>query len=154
MKRGLALVVAAQLFAVAACDSPARPQSQPAVALAPSVTGAIVSCYCTTDGPTVWATVAAPVIVTNPGTSSVRVASVEARAFNQTRKTLISSTVRPNTDFAYPEEEVPAGGSLTLEAGLVYHPLPSPQDDVRFVVVVTFRDGSTARAEARLLTGA
>lgn len=122
--------------------------------LASSVTGTIVTCGTCTVGPTVWANVSAPVTITNPGAAAITVATVEARAFNQTRNSLIASNVRPNADFAYPTLDVPAGGSLTLDAGLIYHPLPPPTDDVRLAVVVTFSDGTTARADARLLTGA
>ena len=52
------------------------------------------------------------------------------------------------------ETHLAPGSTLTLEAGLVYFPLPPPGDDIRFVVIVTFQDGTSMRAKTRLLTGA
>lgn len=61
--------------------------------------------------------------------------------------------MRPNVNYSYRETRVPAGGALTLQAGLVYEPLPPPRDEVYLVVIVTFRDGTSVRAETRLVTG-
>lgn len=114
------------------------------------VASMIVRCDFCTDPVT--AVVQVPVTITNVGNRDLRVESVEARVVNQTRQTVIASNTRPNVDFPYPHTDVPANGSLTLEAGVVYHPLPPPRDEIRLVVLVTFHDGTSAHGQARLFT--
>lgn len=139
---------------VSSCDdNPNAPDVGITVVMPASVTAPIVTCLeCTTD-PTVWAVAEANVTIINGSGRSLDVATVEARAFNRTRNTLITSNTRPNTDHTYAETFIPNNGSLTLAAGVVYFPLPPPGDDVQFAVVVTFRDGTVARGETRLITG-
>lgn len=151
----IAAAAAAQFLAAAACGgSPTASGRPPAVSMVAQVSASTVTCDTCTEGPFIWAVAAAPVTITNPGSRAIALSTVETRAFNHTRASVIATNVRPNLDFTYPDTTVPAGGSLTLEAAVVYHPLPPPADDIRLVVIVTFSDGRTARAEAQLfLTG-
>lgn len=142
-------------FVLAACRSgPASPNAGLTLVLPDGVTGRIVTCTVCATEPSAWGVVEQDVTIVNQSTRDRDVATVEARAFNRTRGALISANTRPNVDYSYPDASVPAGGALTLQAGLVYQPLPPPRDDVRLIVIVTFRDGTSARAETRLFTGA
>ena len=141
-------------FVVAACGSgPAAPNAGVALVLPDGVTGRIVTCTTCTTEPSAWGVVEQDVTIVNRSTRDRDVATVEARAFNSTRGALISANTRPNVNHSYPDTRVPAGGALTLQAGLVYEPLPPPGDEVHLVVIVTFRDGTSVRAETRLFTG-
>lgn len=135
-------------------DNPNAPNAGITIVLPVSVTGTIVTCQTCTTEPTVWAVAETNITIINGSGRMLDVDTVEARAFNQTRNTLIRANTRPNVDHPYSETFVAISGSLTLAAGVVYFPLPPPGDDVRLVVVVTFRDGTSARGEARLITGA
>ena len=151
MKRRLVLAaLAVQLAAVAACESGPTAPGRP---LTVSITTPVSAVLVRRPGieTPVWGAATAPVTITNPGTESLRVETVETRAFNHTRASVINTNVRPNMDFTYADRWVPARGTLTLEAGVVVIPLPPPGDDIRFEVVVTFSDGRTSRAEAPLV---
>lgn len=150
MRRLFLAALAVQLAAIAACQSgPAGPGRPLAVSIMTPVSAVLVS----RPGvaPPVWGVATAPVTITNPGTQSVRVDTVETRAINRTRASIISTNVRPNEDVTYVDTWVPERGALTLEAGVVVIPLPPPGDELRFEVIVTFDDGRTARAEAPLV---
>lgn len=148
---GIALLT--QTLVLAACGSgPAAPNAGVTLVLPDGITGRIVTCATCTD-PAVWAVVEQDVSIVNRSTRDRQVATVEARAFNHTRGTLIKANTRPNVDYVYPDTWVPAGGMLTLQAGLVYHP-PPPGDEVYFIVIVTFRDGTSVRGQTPLFTGA
>jgi hypothetical protein len=148
------LAAVAQTLVLAACGSgPTSPNAGITLVLPDGITGRIVTCATCTD-PTVWAVVEQDVSIVNQSTRDRDVATVEARAFNHTRGTLISTNTRPNVDDSYSDTRVPAGGTLTLQAGLVYHPLPPPRDEVHLIVVVTFRDGTSVRGQTPLFTGA
>lgn len=141
-------------FVLGACGSgPASPNAGITLVLPDGVTGRIVTCTICTTEPAAWGVVEQDVTIVNRSARDRDVATVEARAFNQTRGALISANTRPNVNYSYRETRVPAGGALTLQAGLVYEPLPPPRDDVHLIVIVTFRDGTSVRAETRLVTG-
>jgi hypothetical protein len=152
-RRPLRSVILLHALALVACaGGPTGPLVRGATLLLPAqVAGTIVRCDFCTD-PAIWAVVEAPVTITNVGNRGLRVASVEARVVNHTRLSVIASNTRPNVDISYPDTDVPANGSLTLEAAVVYHPLPPPRDEIWLVVIVSFEDGTSADARARLFT--
>lgn len=143
----------AQLVAIAACNNgPAAPGRPLTILIATPVSAVLVS----RPGldPAVWGVATAQVTIANAGAQPAEVATVEARALNRTRAAVISTNVRPNEDLTYPNTLVPSGGTLTLEAGVVVIPLPPPGDELRLEVIVTFRDGRTARADAPMALAA
>ena len=136
---------------VGCSSSPLSPESPTiSLALPLEVTGAIVPCD-TCESPTASAVATTEIILSNRGSSSHRVVTVDTIVVNQTRRTVLASNRRPNADVVYAESEVPPGGSLTLEAGVVY-PMPPPRDDIQFLVVVTISDGTKVQQQARLIT--
>jgi hypothetical protein len=134
----------------AACDSPTRPGRPPIALTIPStVTGRYVSCA--TCEVTLWISVEFPVVVADPDGAGGTVQDVRVTATNQSRGTVLAGNTRPNSEFPYPNTTVPAGGTLSLMAGVVISPASPPRDEVVIAVLVTLSDGRTGLASAPLV---
>lgn len=142
-----------QALLLTACGgSPLTPQTPPiSLTLPPQVTGTVVRCE-TCGAPTTWGTATASIVITNHSDRDRVTATVETTVVNRSRATVLGRNTRPNPDAPYPETRVPANGSLTLDAAVVYEPLPPPRDEIWFVVLVTFDNGASVRSETRLFT--
>jgi hypothetical protein len=146
------LLAAALLLAACACGSPTTPSSPLTLALTASVTGRIIVCTTCTMPPEQWIVAEFPVTLSDPRGPGGTLQSIETRVFNRTRgRTELGRNARPNADYQYADLAVPAGGSLTLPAGIVFHPLPPPRDELVVEVVATLTDGRSARQEGLLL---
>jgi hypothetical protein len=146
--RVLAFLVA---LLVAGCDDapPSSPSRALTLAFADPVLARLVA---GDDAAAVYAVAEFDVVVGDPLGPGGVVRSVETRIVNRSRTTEVARNARPNSDFAYPNTAVPAGGSLTLPAGVVY-PLPPPRDDVQVVVTVMLTDGRRVEQAARVVPG-
>lgn len=148
---GSAPMVLAALVLAACGGGPTAPAS-PGVTLAlpGQVTGTVVTCATCT--PAISAFAETTVIITNQGDRDRRVATLEARVLNRSRSSIVATNTRPNKDAPLGDTYLSRNGSLALEAGVVYMPLPPPRDEIWFVVVVTFEDGGTIEGRSRLIT--
>ena len=143
------LAVTAALASGAGCGSPAQPTRPPITLTVPAiVTGRYVTCDTCEVG--LWISLEFPVTVGDPDGSGGTVQEVRVTATNRSRGQVLGGSSRPNADFAYPDTTVPAGGTLTLMAGLVISPAPPPRDEVVVGVLVTLGDGRSALGSARL----
>jgi hypothetical protein len=112
------------------------------------VTGRYVTCE--TCDVSLWVSIEFPVTVADPDGAGGTVQEVRVTATNRSRGQVLAGGSRPNADFSYPDTTVPAGGRLTLMAGLVISPAPPPRDEVVVAVLVTLGDGRSALGSARL----
>ena len=133
------------LAAAAACDSPIRPSEAFTVTFAAPVAARRVVCPACTVEPREWAVAEFPVTMADASNRGGTVASIEARVTNRSRGIELGRGVRPNSDYAYPDTRLPAGGALVVEAGVVFFPVPPAGDDVRIEVIATLTDGRVAR---------
>ncbi len=142
----LALAVTATALAAACGGSPAAPTSTIDIAFATPVRGQVVTCGSCTTAPKEWVAAEFPVTVTADAAGSV--ASVTVIVRNRSRGSVeMGRNVRPNKDSPYPDTRVPARGSLTVGAGIVYFPPPAAEEDVVVDVTVRLEDGrSTSRS--------
>lgn len=148
---GSAVLVLPTLVLAACGGGPTAPTSPGTTLTLPAqVTGTVVTCATCT--PAIWAFAETAVIITNQGDQDRRVATLEARVLNRSRSSVIATNTRPNQDAPLGDRHLPRNGSLALEAGVVYMPLPPPRDEVWFVVVVMFEDGGTVEGHSRLFT--
>jgi hypothetical protein len=133
------------LAAVAACGNATGPSEALAVTFAVPVAARRVACPACTVEPREWAVAEFPVTIADASNRGGTVASVEARVTNRSRGIELGRGVRPNSDYAYPDTRLPAGGALVAEAGVVFFPVPPAGDDVWIDVIVTLTDGRVAR---------
>lgn len=137
-------ILAAALLVTAGCsDAPTKPSPTVTLSFATPVVATIVACDSCAEGPTIWATAEFPVTLTNPASADRTLVTLTTRVVNRTRGGEIARNVRPNETHAYPDVRIPAGGTLTLDAGIVYFPLPPPRDDVVVEVIAELQDGTT-----------
>lgn len=80
-----------------------------------------------------------PVTVSDPHGQGGRLALVEAVVFNRSRGSVVGSNRRPNVSHPFAEADVPAGGSLTVAAGVGFEP-PPPRDELVITVRVRLTD--------------
>ena len=134
------------LAAAAACGNSIGPSEALTVTFAVPVAARRVACPACTVEPREWAVAEFPVTIADASNRGGTVASIEARVTNRTRSGIeLGRGVRPNSDYAYPDTRLPAGGTLVVEAGVVFFPVPPAGDDVRIEVIATLTDGRVAR---------
>jgi hypothetical protein len=152
MKSRLALVFLSAL-ALAGCQkNPVGPEAATITLTLPSeVTGRIVVCDSCVLASAPSAVATANLTLANHGRTSHEVGAVETVVANHTRMTILASNRRPNADVGLTASSIPAGGSLTLEAGVVY-PVPPPRDDIQLLVIVSLTDGTKVQGQVRLVT--
>jgi hypothetical protein len=92
-----------------------------------------------------------PVTLSDPNGTGGTVAYLDTIVFNQSRNLEAKRNRRPNASFALPVATVPAGGSVTLPAGVGYAP-PPPRDQMIITVTVRLTDGREASHSAQLLS--
>jgi hypothetical protein len=90
-----------------------------------------------------------PVVIQDVGGPGGTVQSVTTIVTNRSRDIDVGRNVRPNADVSYLDTVIPAGGSLTLAAGIVFEVQP-PRDEVRVSVVVTLSTGRRAEQSGSL----
>ena len=83
---------------------------------------------------------------TGPGGT---LATLETRVLNSSRGVEVARNVRPNADVGLSPSAVPAGGRVTVEAGIVFPP-PPPRDTLTVVAVARLTDGRETSASAPL----
>jgi hypothetical protein len=145
------LAASAAILALVACGSSPAAPSRPGITLGmpSSVTGTYVSCA---DCETPLVVVAEfAVAVGDPEGPGGTVQRVEVVAVDTSRGTELARNVRPNADVPYPVTALPAGGSLTLAAGVVISPAPPPKDTVTVSVTVRLTDGRASTGSAPLV---
>jgi hypothetical protein len=144
-----AVLVPWAIVSMAACGGDAAP-SRPALALsmASPVEGRADICGSCSDVPAT-VVVETSVAVSDPSGPGGVVEALTTIVMNRSRALEVARNVRPNADFAFPATNVPAGGRLTLEAGVVA-PLPPPRDEMAVTVHVRLTDGREASATAPL----
>lgn len=153
VRRSWRSTITVGLAIVAGCDSPAQPTRPPIALTVPAVvTGRYLTCE--TCEVSLWVSLEFPVTVGDPHGSGGTVHEVRVTATNQSRGQMLGGSSRPNANYAYPNTAVPAGGTLTLMAGLVISPAPPPRDEVVVGVLVTLGDGRSAVGSAHLALSA
>jgi hypothetical protein len=147
-------------LAVAACDDsmpigPTPPPASAALTLTFSepVSARLVACATCTLPPFLSVVAEFPVTIGDPAGPGGAVQTVETRVVNRSRGSDAGTNTRPNADFTYPNTALPARGSLTLGAGLVFDMQP-PRDELQVVVRVLLTDGRAAeRTSAIVVAG-
>ncbi|MGQ0736455.1 MAG: hypothetical protein ACT4QD_22730 [Acidobacteriota bacterium] len=81
-----------------------------------------------------------PVTIADPIGPGGSVEQVEVVVRNLPRNLEVGRNRRPNADHAYRDTHLPAGGVLTLEAGIVF-PITPSRDELEVTVWVTLTDG-------------
>lgn len=149
----LVLTVALPAIATSACgDGPAAPSPALVASFATPVTGQLVSCATCGEGPAQWIAVEFPVTIANPSDRAGMLATLEARIVNRSRAGAeLGRNLRPNAGHSYPDRHLPAGGRLTVDAGLVFFPVPPPRDHLAVEVTVTLTDGRSTRQVGALV---
>lgn len=129
----LALLLAA--CAVAACDNNATSPSPAALSLA--IADPVVARF---EAATNAMVAEFPATISDPAGGGGTLAMVVTTVFNRTRGAAVVRNERPNGSFAFPETALPAGGSLTVQAGAAFA-APPPRDDIVVVVEARLSDG-------------
>ena len=77
------------------------------------------------------------------------VATLEARVMDTSRGTEVGRNTRPNGDVGLTPSALPAGGHVTIDAGIGFPP-PPPRDALTLTVTARLTDGREASASAPL----
>lgn len=147
MRRTLVFVLAVTVSAMACDDGPASPDRALTLTFANAVTARLV-----TAGATVNAVGEFDVSVGDPAGPGTTVQSLETRVVSASRGVELGRSTRPNGDYAFTDASVPAGGTLTLQAGIVI-PSPPPRDELRVTVTIRTADGRLTERSARFVVG-
>jgi hypothetical protein len=148
------VLAAILVLALAAC-SDTRPPTAPSPAVTVTFTApvrsSIVNCTTCQQEPRMWAAAEFPVTLSNGSAADRVLVTLTTRVVNRTRGGEIASNVRPNADHPYPSTRIAPGGTLTVEGGVIYFPLPPPRDDVVVEVIARFDDGSSVTASGTIV---
>jgi hypothetical protein len=90
-----------------------------------------------------------PVIIADPAGGGGTLATLATTVFNRSRNSAVVRNERPNGSFAFPEVTLPAGGSLTAQAGAVFTP-PPPRDEIVVIVEARLSNGRSAQRTVRV----
>lgn len=140
------------MLLAAGCSDDGGPTPSPpplTIAVPNPVEGRLVTCA-ECQAPTVTVILEFPVTIGDPAGAGGTLEQLETIVVNATRGEEIARNVRPNTSFAFPSTSVPAGGTLTVEAGVGFA-IPPPRDDVRVTVRARLTDGRSASASVPLV---
>lgn len=146
MSAGRALLLIGGLAGIAAlgaCDETAPTPVQPRLVL--EAPDPVVARFVQSTGVLV---AEFPVSVSDPQGSGGTLDFVEAVVLNRTRGTVVMRNRRPNASYRFSDRSVPAGGRLTVEAGVAFPP-PPPRDEI----VLTVRAGLTNGREVQRTVG-
>lgn len=135
---------------LAACSAErASPSPPPIVLTLPAVVeGQLVSCTGCQE-PSVWVVIEFAVTIADPHGRGGTLERLTTIVMNRSRATEAARSVRPNADYAFSSTDVPAGGQLVVQAGVV-SAVPPPRDEMSVTVVVRLTDGREVSASAPL----
>jgi hypothetical protein len=91
-----------------------------------------------------------PATISDPAGGGGTLATVVTTVFNRSRGAAMVRNERPNASFAFPETMLPAGGSLTVQAGAAFT-VPPPRDDIVVVVEARLSDGRAVQRTVGLV---
>lgn len=148
-----ATLVAAALVPACGGATPTAPGATLTLTFAVPIQARLVPCPTCVEGPAQRVVAEFPVTVADPSGPGGQVERVEVLVFNRSRGVELGRNTRPNKDFPYADTLVPAGGSLVLEAGIVFDP-PSSGDQVDLTVRVSLADGRDAQRTAAIAIAA
>jgi hypothetical protein len=93
-----------------------------------------------------------PVTIADPAGGGGTLATLVTTVVNRSRGDTLVRNERPNASFAFPDATVPAGGSLTVQAGAVFA-APPPRDEIVVIVEARLSDGRSAQRTVHLAGG-
>ena len=133
----------------AACGGPSSGPSRPPLVLTlpAALEGHYAICVTCTDPPAVIVTFA--VTVSDASGPGGTIATLEARVMDISRGVEIARNTRPNGDVGLSPSAVPAGGQVSIEAGIGFPP-PPPRDALTVIATAKLTDGREASASAPL----
>jgi len=143
------LVVALGLTVIAACGgSDNGPSPAPLVlTLPPAIEGHYSTCQTCADPVAVIVNFSVTVSDANgPGGTIV---ALEMRVMDTSRGTEVARNTRPNGEVGLSPSALPAGGQVTIDAGIGFPP-PPPRDALLVVATARLTDGRSASASAPL----
>jgi len=132
-------------LAAAACDDNGTSPSQAALAL--TVNDPVVARFEAGSNALV---AEFPVTISDPAGGGGTLAAVVTTVLNQSRGAVVVRNERPNASFAFPASVLPAGGSLTVQAGAAFTATP-PRDEIVLVVEARLSDGRVVQRTVGLV---
>jgi len=149
--RAVRRVVAAlaTLTLAAGCgDSTTGPSPAPLLLTLPAaVEGRYSTCQTCADPLTVIVTF--PVTISDASGPGGTIATLETRVMDTSRGVEVARNIRPNGQVGLSPSSLPAGGQVSIEAGIGFPP-PPPRDALTVVATARLTDGREATATAPL----
>ncbi|MGE0864386.1 MAG: hypothetical protein AB7P34_10835 [Vicinamibacterales bacterium] len=131
-------------LAAMACDDNGTSPSQAALAL--TVSDPVVARF---DAGSNALVAEFPVTISDPAGGGT-LAAIVTTVLNQSRGAVVVRNERPNASFAFPATVLPAGGSLTVQAGAAFTATP-PRDEIVLVVEARLSDGRVVQRTVGLV---
>ena len=148
----LQLLLVTTWFASCDRENPVTASQEIGLTLPAIVQAQIVNCLTCATEPKQWISAEFPVTLTNVSNSAAPIASITVVVSNRTRGNAeIGRNVRPNADRPIVDPPVPANAQATVQAAVVYFPIPPPRDEIVVTVTVAFTDGRRATETAPIV---
>ncbi len=129
-------------------DSSSGPSPAPILLTLPAaIEGHYSTCQTCTDPVAV--IVNFPVTVSDARGPGGTIAALDMRVMDTSRGTEVARNTRPNGDVGLSPSALPAGGQVTIDAGIGFPP-PPPRDALLVVATASLTDGRSASASAPL----
>ena len=144
----LAAALASVTLAAGCGDSDNGPSPATLVLTLPAaIEGHYSTCQTCTDPVAV--IVNFPVTVIDASGPGGTIAALDTRVMDTSRGTEVARNTRPNGDVGLSPSALPAGGQVTIDAGIGFPP-PPPRDALLLVATARLTDGRSASASAPL----